>query len=261
MSERDKMRLREMLLNQRQEIFEQYRLFESDLQALGERDIEMEEEAQKSEELILLDKLIEREKEELEEIDLALLRMAAGNYGICENCHKPISLERLEALPATRLCRICARKYGGKQKLLPRAWEAITRAELPDEYKNLGNKELQMVILESIRNDGRIDLNELEIYCRNGVVYLEGAVPNENERQILIRLLSDVMGLVSIIDHLRIRELIWRQEDLTPDRETADLGTEEYSVYNVDKISDDVIESEEKEIPYYFPDRPPAEKE
>ncbi len=69
------------------------------------------------------------------------------------------------------------------------------------------------------------------------------------------------MGLASIIDHLRIRELIWRQEDLTPDRETADLGTEEYSVYNVDKISDDVIESEEKEIPYYFPDRPPAEKE
>jgi DnaK suppressor protein len=261
MSERDKMRLREMLLNQRQEIFEQYRLFESDLQKLGERDIEMEEEAQKSEELILLDKLVEREKEVLEEIDLALLRMAAGNYGICENCHKPISLERLEALPATRLCRICARKYGGKQKMLPRAWEAITRAELPDEYKNLGNKELQMVILESIRNDGRIDLNELEISCRNGVVYLEGAVPNENEHQILIRLLTDVMGLASIIDHLKIRELMWEREGHAPAGETDYLGTEEYSAYNVDKISNDVIESEEKEIPYYFPDRPPAEKE
>ena len=261
MSEQDKMRLREMFLNQRQEIFEQYRFFESDLQKLVERDIEMEEEAQKSEELILLDKLVEREKEVLEEIDLALLRMAAGNYGICENCHKPISLERLEALPATRLCRICARKYGGKQKMLPRAWEAITRAELPDEYKNLGNKELQMVILESIRNDGRIDLNELEIYCRNGVVYLEGAVPNENERQILIRLLSDVMGLASIIDHLRIRELISGRKDLSPAGETAVLGAGEYSAYNIDKISDDVIESEEKEIPYDFPDRPPAEKE
>ena len=261
MSERDKMHLREMLLSQRQEIFEQYRLFESDLQKLGERDIEMEEEAQKSEELILLDKLVEREKEVLEEIDLALLRMAAGNYGICENCHKPISLERLEALPATRLCRICARKYGGKQKMLPRAWEAITRAELPDEYKNLGNKELQMVILESIRNDGRIDLNELEIYCRNGVVYLEGAVLNENEHQILIRLLTDVMGFASIIDHLKIRELIWEREGHAPAREIDYLGAEEYSAYDVDKISDDVIESEEKEIPYYFPDRPPAEKE
>jgi RNA polymerase-binding transcription factor DksA len=261
MSERDKMRLREMLLNQRQEIFEQYQRFEFDLQALGERDVEMEDEAQQADEISLLDQLVERDKDKLEEIDLALFRIAAGSYETCESCLKPISLERLEALPATRLCRICARKYGGKQKMLPRAWEVITRAELPEEYKNLGNKELQMVILENIRNDGRIDLNELEIYCRNGVVYLEGAIPNENEHQILIRLLSDVMGLASIIDHLRIRELIWRQEDLTPDRETAAPGTEEYSAYNIDEISDDVIESEEKEIPYYFPDRPPAEKE
>jgi DnaK suppressor protein len=261
MSERDKVRLREMLINQRQEILEQYQRFGFDLQALGERDIEMEEEAQKADEISLFDKLVERDKDKLEEIDLALFRMAAGNYGICENCHKPISLERLETSPTSRLCRICARKYDEKQKELPRVWDVITRAELPDEYKNLDNKELQMVILENIRNDGRIDLNELEISCRDGVVYLEGAVPNENEHQILLRVLGDVMGLASIIDHLRIRELIWEREDLAPDRETADLGTEEYSAYNVDTISNDVIESEEKEIPYYFPDRPPAEKE
>jgi DnaK suppressor protein len=260
MSEQDKMRLREMLLNQRQEILEQYQRFKFDLQVLAERDIEMEEEAQKADEIGLFDKLVERDKDKIEEIDLALFRMAAGNYGICESCRGPISLERLEALPASRLCRICARKYGGKQMELPRAWEAITRAELPDEYKNLGNKELQTVILENIRNDGRIDLNELEISCRNGIVYLEGAIPNENEHQILIRLLTDVMGLASIIDHLRIRELIWGREDLAPAEETVVLGTEECSAYNVDKISDDVIESEEKEIPYYFPDRPPAEK-
>jgi len=261
MSERDEVHLREMLLNQRQEILEQYQRFEFDLQVLEERDIEMEEEAQKADEISLLDKLVERDKDKLEEIDLALFRMAAGNYGICESCHKPISLERLETLPESRLCRMCARKYDKKRKKLPRAWDVIIRAELPDEYKNLGNKELQMVILENIRNDGRIDLNELEIFCRNGVVYLEGAVPNENEHKILLRILGDVMGLASVIDHLRIRELIWGREDLTPDRETVELDTEECSPYNVDKISNDVIESEEKEIPYYFPDRPPAEKE
>ncbi len=69
------------------------------------------------------------------------------------------------------------------------------------------------------------------------------------------------MGLASIIDHLRIRELISGPEDLSPDREIAAPGTGEYSAYNIDKISNDVIESEEKEIPYDFPDRPPAEKE
>jgi len=30
---------------------------------------------------------------------------------------------------------------------------------------------------------------------------------------------------------------------------------------DVDEISDDVFESQEKESPYMFPDRPPAEKE
>ena len=85
MSEQDKVRLREMLLNQRQEIFEQYQRFEFDLQALGERDIEMEEEAQKADEISLLDQLVERDKDKLEEIDLALFRMAAGNYGTCES--------------------------------------------------------------------------------------------------------------------------------------------------------------------------------
>jgi hypothetical protein len=55
--------------------------------------------------------------------------------------------------------------------------------------------------------------------------------------------------------------LMWEHEGHAPGMETAALGTEEYSAYNVDKISNDVIESEEEEIPYYFPDRPPAEKE
>ncbi|MDL1980647.1 MAG: hypothetical protein LWX02_04085 [Deltaproteobacteria bacterium] len=41
------MHLREVLLKQRQEIFERLRRLESDWQALGERDIELEEEAQK----------------------------------------------------------------------------------------------------------------------------------------------------------------------------------------------------------------------
>ena len=77
MSEQDKMRLRKMLLDQRQEIFEQYQRFEFDLQALGERDVEMEEEAQKADEISLLDQLVERDKDKIEEIDLALFRMAA----------------------------------------------------------------------------------------------------------------------------------------------------------------------------------------
>jgi len=41
---------------------------------------------------------------ELAEIDAALERLAAGSYGICERCGNPVGDDRLEALPAARLC-------------------------------------------------------------------------------------------------------------------------------------------------------------
>jgi RNA polymerase-binding transcription factor len=41
---------------------------------------------------------------QLHEIDDALLRIELGEYGVCEMCGKPIELDRLEVLPAARLC-------------------------------------------------------------------------------------------------------------------------------------------------------------
>ena len=43
----------------------------------------------------------------LRAIEEALARLRAGTFGICENCKKPISKARLEAVPWTRLCREC----------------------------------------------------------------------------------------------------------------------------------------------------------
>lgn len=41
-------------------------------------------------------------------IDSALLKMEAGTYGRCDSCGEPIGETRLEALPASTLCVICA---------------------------------------------------------------------------------------------------------------------------------------------------------
>jgi DnaK suppressor protein len=41
---------------------------------------------------------------ELEQIDHALERIAAGSYGVCEVCRKPIPEERLDARPFATLC-------------------------------------------------------------------------------------------------------------------------------------------------------------
>ena len=254
MAERDMARLREMLLKRREGIFQWLRRFESDWQTLAERDIELQEEAQKADLTILFDELDERGKDEVEEIDLALCRMAVGSYGICESCEKLISLKRLEALPATRLCRKCANKYEERQKRLPRAREVIVCAELPSEYQNLSDEELRLLILEQLGNDGRVDLEELEISCRKGVVYLEGVVPSENEHSILLQILIDVMGFTSIIDHLQTNELIWEREDRAPGRANFRLSVD------VDEITDDVFESQEQQIPYMLPNRPPPEE-
>lgn len=51
--------------------------------------------------------LNDREREKLHSIDDALLRMAEGDYGICEECDEEIPQGRLKAMPFTRHCVKC----------------------------------------------------------------------------------------------------------------------------------------------------------
>lgn len=51
---------------------------------------------------------LERERRELAEIESALERIRASEYGICESCGNPIREARLQAIPWVRLCIRCA---------------------------------------------------------------------------------------------------------------------------------------------------------
>jgi DnaK suppressor protein len=53
--------------------------------------------------------LTDNETQLLGAIDAALRRIDDGTYGLCTNCGKPISEERLEALPWASLCIDCAK--------------------------------------------------------------------------------------------------------------------------------------------------------
>jgi RNA polymerase-binding protein DksA len=53
---------------------------------------------------------IERERRELKEIEFALGRIKAGEYGVCEACGSSIRKPRLQALPWARFCLACAEK-------------------------------------------------------------------------------------------------------------------------------------------------------
>ncbi len=49
--------------------------------------------------------ILEAVESELADVEHALRRLDEGTYGTCEACGRPIDEERLEALPAARLCR------------------------------------------------------------------------------------------------------------------------------------------------------------
>ncbi len=51
-----------------------------------------------------------REDRLIYHIDRALERIKNGTYGLCQECGKPISKERLEAVPHARLCIECKSK-------------------------------------------------------------------------------------------------------------------------------------------------------
>ncbi|MBI2014092.1 MAG: TraR/DksA C4-type zinc finger protein [Candidatus Rokubacteria bacterium] len=55
----------------------------------------------------VLSRLEGQAKHELDEIDAAQARLAAGAYGVCEGCATPISLARLRAMPTARYCVPC----------------------------------------------------------------------------------------------------------------------------------------------------------
>jgi DnaK suppressor protein len=100
---------RTKLLAQRRELFHQAARTEEDLLWL-ETDVEREpEERGQMETMVrLLDRLDEREKREIEAIDLALTRIDTGSYGRCQGCGKDIPVARLEALPSATTCLACS---------------------------------------------------------------------------------------------------------------------------------------------------------
>ena len=51
--------------------------------------------------------LVEQLRTHHEDVVAALGRLEDGTYGKCENCGQEIPVERLEVLPAARLCMAC----------------------------------------------------------------------------------------------------------------------------------------------------------
>lgn len=229
---------------------------EADLHFIKQdRETDLEERAQEERAARLLAQLGDREKREIEEIDAALRRIADGTYGVCEGCEQPIPEARLRALPATRFCVDCARNQEARRTELA-AETPSHPGPLPPDLRLLSDLELEAVVRDRVKEDGRVDMEELRIVCRHGVVHLGGSLPSEAEHSILQQLITDVLGLEEIVDHLQIKEVLWQRED----RSKA-TRTEEYPPGEQPSSTEDIVESLEEGIDYEPPVSPTPEEE
>lgn len=101
----DQAHYRDILLARKRELYRRLNRIDTDLDTLKSADS--------------ADRAIERENDEvleefghtglkeLEAIEAALERVAAGTFGVCAKCGKPISAARLEAVPHAALCEEC----------------------------------------------------------------------------------------------------------------------------------------------------------
>ncbi len=203
----------ELLRKQRKDLLEEFRRAEEDLAFITEeRESEIEEQAQEERSAWLLSSMDDRTLHAIQEIDAALQRLVDGKYGVCEICGKKIRSARLRALPATRFCKDCSVHQEAKRLISTEESVAKTKMPLPEDLTLLNDSELAEMIGDHVREDGRLDMEELQILCSKGVVHLTGAIPGELEHQILLQIVTDLIGAKPIVDQIKVEEPLRERE-------------------------------------------------
>ena len=212
------------LYRQRVELLKEFAQTEADLRILGEeRESEWTDNAVEERLRHLLMNLDGRDREALGEINAALQRINSGSYGLCAQCRAPIPYVRLQAIPTAHLCVICAE--GGNTSLAGEAGEEGPESgPVPPDLALLSDEEIEEELWEQIRDDGRVESEELEIACRQGVVFLSGVLPSRSQHSILMQLATDVMGFQEIVDRTEVEQLAWQREDRDKDQGAKTLG-------------------------------------
>lgn len=228
MNSEKKRQFADRLRAQRRHFLERLSSIDQSWRNLNEREIEFEETATKESLVPYLDRLDEMDKQQLAAIDRALGRLEADIYDVCEVCGGAIVLKRLEAMPWTTRCIGCASEAdrGGRRRV---EVELIEETELPEEMQGLSDEEVEEAVWDAVRQDGSVAEEELSITCRQGVLLLEGLLPNKRQHSHLQQLVYDVLGFTEVEDMIRIDRTAWQQEERTPGIEIEDgePGTED----------------------------------
>lgn len=238
--------IRENLLDRRRELIDLRRSLDESWQQLHEPEKELVETASKETMSRGMEQRSESIQTEIRNIDIALTKMEEGGYGRCEACRRPIKLKRLRAIPWTRCCVQCADMRetftpGGVRS------QIVETGAVP-----LTDEEILEAIQDELQSDGRVDIEELEIACEDGVVYLEGVLPSEAKHQILLEILNDVLDFNEVVDDISIDRQLWERIERRPDENSGDEPAEELA--DEEEVEVDVQTSLETGEPMTPPD-------
>jgi DnaK suppressor protein len=107
---------RERLLLKKTEILEAYNKNKSyGKEADGEATQDIADKAANSYTKEFLFSLSNTERDMLQRVDEALVRIDARRFGVCASCEQEMNLKRLEAVPWARLCLACQEKQESGQ--------------------------------------------------------------------------------------------------------------------------------------------------
>jgi RNA polymerase-binding transcription factor DksA len=231
---------------------------EADLRWIGEdREAELEERAQEERAARVIAGLDDRSVGEIAAIHAALRRMIDGTYGECLDCGRAIPVARLRALPSAAFCVECARREERARPGAPAPMEPAHPGRLPPDFESLVDREVEEALRELVRADRRVDVDELRLVCRHGVVHLDGAVPSEAEHGMLLKLVTDVAGCEDVVDRVQVSALLWQRPDRSRPAPAERVRPARFEPVG----TEDVVESAEDGLDWVPPDRPPPEEE
>ena len=213
--------LREQMVTLRDEIRERRRSANRSWLALSEPESELEETASKNLLSRALEQIEERARSQERLIDDALAKMEQDEYGECEECGRPISLKRLKLVPWARHCIRCAGSLELARAVRPSTGAVSASMAGGGESGGPLDEEMCEIVVSELRDDGRVELDDLEIHCEDGVVYLEGALPGEQSRETLRQVVSDTLGYDRVVDNIRIDRQAWENLKRAPGRSKA----------------------------------------
>jgi len=99
---------KEILESRKEQINKNIHSFHSELEELNALELNDEgDHASVNNNSMVESAIVTQQEKELQEIDVTLGKIAAGNYGICEMCEDPIGFQRLKVKPHAIYCIDC----------------------------------------------------------------------------------------------------------------------------------------------------------